>query len=365
MESAVERVRLQSLVSLRIENLRNIQRLQIDLDEQQVVILSGGNGAGKTTILEAIYLLARGRSFRGRKAGPITTNGECYTSVKGFCAGQQGKLTIGFYRDRAGTQRALEPTPWENQNATHLPISVKLIGENAQSLLEGDPSLRRTYLDWNVFHVEHRLGRLRKDFHRVLLQRNAALRSRDGNCAIWDQPFVELAEEINRYREHFFAAWRVQFLRLCQTFDFLVDCDILFRRGWSECDSLDEALAQVRAAETSCGYTLVGPSRADFTIARDGKAVLLSRGQAKAVVCLLQLAADGVHASHGFDASVWLLDDLEAELDQGLCSRLWSIFAATGAQRFVTRVSTKPIADDWGAGSKVCMFHVEHGALMR
>ncbi|TCT19025.1 DNA replication/repair protein RecF [Thiobaca trueperi] len=362
MESAIEDGKLQGLVSLRIENLRNIQRMQIDLDAP-VVILSGGNGAGKTTVLEAIYLLARGRSFRGRKAGPITTNGECCTSIKGFCTGQRGKLSLGFYRDRTGTQRSLDSAPWENQDATHFPISVKLIGENAQSLLDGDPALRRTYLDWNVFHVEHRFGRLRKNFHRTLSQRNAVLRSKDWADGIWSRSFVELAEEVNRYREQFFTDWRVQFLQLCPTFDFLADCDIRFRRGWSDRDSLGDALTQVRAAEVSCGYTLIGPSRADFTVERDGKAACFSRGQAKALVCLLQLAADRVHAEHGVGASVWLLDDLEAELDQDTCSKIWSIFAATEAQRFVTRVSTRPMADEWTAGGKACLFHVEHGVL--
>ena len=361
MESVIDHSQTPGLAALHIENLRHIRRLHLDLNER-LVILTGGNGAGKTTILEAVYLLARGRSFRGRKAGSLTTHGEIYTAIRGLCANPSGYgASIEFRRDRDGAQRWLDSVPWEHQE-TRLPIAVKLVGENAQSLLEGDPALRRTYLDWNVFHVEHAFGRLRKDFHRVLLQRNAALRTGSGNTSAWDRSFVEFAEAINRSREQFFAAWRIQFTQLCHEFDFLADCDLLFRRGWSEQDSLAAALSQARSAEVSRGYTLVGPSRADCVVTRDGQAVLLSRGQTKTVVVLLQLAADRVHAAHGAEASIWLLDDLEAELDQDVCARLRALLEATGAQRFITRVSAKPLADD-ESGDGVCMFHVEHGEV--
>lgn len=350
------------LRSIRVESLRNIQRLDLAIDTR-TLLLTGANGAGKTSILEAIYLLARGRTFRGTKAGPLTTQGASYTRIEGvYQPPDHEAVRLRYVKEGATATRDIQPPLWPETGGEdwRSPLQVKLIGENAQMLLDSEPSLRRRFLDWNVFHVEHRFARLHKDFTRVLMQRNAAIRSSGGQRGLWDRSFIELAESMDRQRALFYAEWRACFLDLCDDYPFLRGADLHYRRGWPEGRELSEALDSLADQELARGYTLAGPSRADFRVEAGEGRRGFSRGQAKIVVALLQLAAERVHRAYGREPVIWLLDDLEAELDRAMAEQLWNAFAATRNPVIVTRVATDSDPGIFGETESLAMFHVEH-----
>ncbi|QVL47372.1 MAG: hypothetical protein KFB96_16870 [Thiocapsa sp.] len=243
------------------------------------------------------------------------------------------------------------------------PLRVKLVGENPQILLEGEPTLRRGLLDWNVFHVEHQLGRLRADLRRVLAQRNAALRQGGARVSAWNPAFVDLSDQITAKREDFHERWRSQFRSLAEDFAFLDGCDLFFDRGWPKDTGLLDVLERGRSTEIQRGQTLAGAHRADIKISREGSPSRLSRGQAKVAVCLLQLAAERVHRMTGLAPSLWLLDDVDAELDKGTADRLWRVLGEPDAQQLISRLSTEPGGIDEGSTMPDTMFHVEHGTL--
>lgn len=350
------------LRSLRLESLRNIRRLDLAFDTQPL-LLTGANGAGKTSILEAIYLLARGRTFRGTKAGPLTTQGESYTRIEGiYQPSDHDAVRLRYVKEGATASRDVHPPLWPETGSAdwRSPLQVKLVGENAQILLDGEPSLRRRFLDWNVFHVEHRFAQIHKDFTRVLMQRNAAIRSGGGQHGLWDRSFIALAESMDRRRAAFHAEWRACFLDLRDDYPFLQGADLRYRRGWPDGRELGETLASLVDQESARGYTLAGPSRADFRVEPGEGRRGFSRGQAKIVVALLQLAAERVHRAHGRDPVVWLLDDLEAELDRTMAERLWNAFGSTGNQVIATRVATDGDPGIFADTESLAMFHVEH-----
>lgn len=352
------------LVSLRVRNLRNLRSIDLGLGGgPRRILLTGPNGAGKTTLLEAVYLLARGRSFRGRKAGSLTTDGEHRTLIEGRFRedGSPNESTLVFERSSRGSLRQLDGVALSSLAPRESPLRVKLVGENPQVLLEGEPTLRRGLLDWNLFHVEHQLGQLRAELRRVLAQRNAALRRGGGGASLWDPAFLALSDQITAERIAFVDLWRAHLLSLSSDFPFLDGCDLVFERGWSMDQDLLDILVRGRTVEIQRGRTLVGPHRADLMITRDGAPLRLSRGQAKVLVCLLQLAAERVHRAAGLAPSLWLLDDLDAELDSVTAERVWVLFEDLDAQRFVTRLMPEPA----GITDKDAMFHVEHGMLRR
>ncbi|NKN34113.1 DNA replication/repair protein RecF [Marichromatium bheemlicum] len=352
------------LRTLRVVHLRRCREVAI-ATAAPVVVLTGGNGAGKTTLLEAVYLLARGRSFRGRKAGPMTTRGERGTLVEARCDADapDGHL-LRYRRDHHGREHSLDGRPWPPPGSVR-PLRIKLIGENAQSLLEGDPALRRTFLDWNLFHVEPRLGALRRELSRVQQQRNAALRRGGGReLTVWDQALGALGERIDDLRQAFFAHWHARFQQLTAAFPFLDDCELRLARGWPMTQSLAEAIAAARPGELARGHTLVGPGRADVQLTRDGARLALSRGQAKVVVCLLQLAAEQVHRDQGLAPALWLLDDLEAELDARTLARLWEVIGQREGQCLLTRVATAADPGPYTHPDTRLVFHVEQGAVV-
>jgi DNA replication and repair protein RecF len=354
------------LLTLRVRNLRNLRSVDLDLrQESPRILLTGANGAGKTTLLEAVYLLARGRSFRGRKAGSLTTDGEHRTLIEGVFreSDSSSESMLVFERSSRGSLRRYNSVAMESRPPSESPLRVKLVGENPQALLEGEPILRRGLLDWNVFHVEHRLGQLRADLRRVLAQRNAALRQTGSGASFWDPTFVDLCDRITAKREAFVELWGAQFRSFAKGFSFLDGCDLLFERGWPQDTELTDILRRGRSAEVQRGQTLAGAHRADIRIGRDGAGFRLSRGQAKVTVCLLQLAAERVHLGTGLAPSLWLLDDIGAEIDRRSADCLRRLLGELGTQQLVARLSYE--TRDGFDGSVVAdsMFHVEHGTL--
>ncbi|WP_296805092.1 DNA replication and repair protein RecF [Thiocapsa sp.] len=354
------------LLRLRVRNLRNLRNVDLDLcDTSHRILLTGSNGAGKTTLLEAVYLLARGRSFRGRKAGSLTTDGERRTLIEGLFreADSSSESMLVFERSSRGSLRRYNSVAMGSLPPSESPLRVKLVGENPQALLEGEPVLRRGLLDWNLFHVEHRLGQLRGEFRRVLAQRNAALRQSGPSASLWDPAFVDLSDQITVKRAAFVDLWRAEFRSFANDFSFLDGCDLLFERGWPHDSDLTDILERGRSAEVQRGQTLAGAHRADVTISRSGGSSRLSRGQAKVAVCLLQLAAERVHRANGLLPSLWLLDDIDAELDPGTADRLWRLFGNPDTQQLVARLSCESGGICVESAAADCMFHVEHGTL--
>jgi DNA replication and repair protein RecF len=259
------------VMALRVRNLRNLRRLDLEIGaDASRILVTGPNGAGKTTILEALYLLARGRSFRGRKAGALTTDGEGRLLVEASLHEGDGAdpAVLVFERSSRGLERRLNGLAFGNRPPREMPLRVKLVGENPQALLDGEPTLRRALLDWNLFHVEQQLGRLRMDLRRVLAQRNAALRQNGFGVSLWDLPLVELADRITRQRIAFVRSWSAHFVPLADNFTFLRDCDLSFDRGWPKDVDLIDALGEGRATELMRGQTLAGPHRADVALMR-------------------------------------------------------------------------------------------------
>ncbi|NCA69415.1 MAG: DNA replication and repair protein RecF [Sphingobacteriia bacterium] len=356
------------LVSLRVMNLRNLREMSLAVEPETMEIqISGSNGAGKTTLLESIYLLARGRTFRGRKAGPLTTRGESRTLVEGrFIEGEHNTdLAMTFERRGNWSARHINGVPWTQIGPRDQPLRVKLIGENPQAILEGEPSLRRGLLDWNVFHVEPSLAQLRSDLRRVILQRNASLRANRPDPSPWDPALVELSNRLTRSRCAFFDPWRRQFLDIAREFPFLADCDLVFDQGWDQTSDLVDLLARSRVSEIQRGQSLVGAHRADLRLRRHQAPAHLSRGQAKVAVCLLQIAAEQVHLDAGLSPSLWLIDDLDAELDEDVRALLGHRLAAIPAQRITSQPKGRGAQSFDELTDGYAMFHVEPTGVRR
>ncbi len=343
---------------LRVRNLRNLRRCELALG-LGLNVVSGSNGAGKTTLLESIYLAARGRSFRGRRAGEITTEGERETEVEAVVAGP-GSVTRRLCYHRVGTvgSRSLDGNPVLPTDRGA--FRVRLIGENPQLLIDGDPSLRRRFLDWNLFHVEPTYGPVWSRFRRVLLQRNAWLRDRRGGRSVWDAEYLSAAAELERMRRGYVCRWRSKFDELARAFEFSQGASLVFYPGWTAGRDLAACLEEDFKTERKLGYTRLGPGRADFWVEKDGCRARSSRGQTKVLVCLLQLAARGLDAQGSSSApTAWLLDDLVSDLDRASFLRLIRLFEDTADQCILTTTAPGTVADL----EPTDQFHVEHGQV--
>ena len=222
--------------------------------------------------------------------------------------------------------------------------------------------MRRRFLDWIAFHVEHRHLETWRRFRRALRQRNAALRARAPSAAMrsWNVEFVEISLELDALRR---AALDVAQDTLEQYGLALVGTEIGFeyQQGWNREKALDEVLIESAEREQQQGTTQHGPHRADLKIRYDERQArkLVSRGQQKLLASAMVLAATDTAQSALERPLLLLLDDPAAELDGNALQRLMAAIAGLGCQ--VVATSLERAALDVPAGATV--FHVEHGVL--
>jgi DNA replication and repair protein RecF len=252
-------------------------------------------------------------------------------------------------------------------------LPLQLINADSFDLLTGTPGARRQFLNWGVFHVEHRFYPEWLRFQRCIKQRNKLLRHDklgEAELAVWTRDLAIAGERINTFRLDYFSALAPRFreimARLAPELEAL---ELRFRSGWDKALSYSEALAGSTAADRDQGYTHVGPQRADIKVTIGGysAAETLSRGQQKLVVCGLKLAQGQLMSEFvaGSDGScVYLIDDLPSELDALHCRLVCGELLRMDAQVFLSCVRREDLEHMWPAGTTLKLFHVEHGSLV-
>jgi DNA replication and repair protein RecF len=332
-------------------------------------LITGDNGAGKTSVLEALHLMAYGRSFRGRvRDGLVRTGSE---AVEVFVEWQEGP---DARHRRAGLRHTGQT--WvgrlDGQSVAQLgelcaALAVVSFEPGSHALVTGGGEPRRRFVDWGLFHVEPDFLPLWRRYARALKQRNALLKSGVGGQQLdaWDHELAEAGEPLTRYRRQYLDQLQ---LRLSVVAADLVPAlgasHLEFQPGWRSGElSLADALLLARDRDRNLGYTSVGPHRADWRIDYAGhpNREALSRGQAKlsALSALLAQAED--YAQRRGEWPIVALDDLSSELDRNHQQRVLQRLLASGAQVFITGTEAPAALEKLEAAPTV--FHVEHGRI--
>ena len=366
-----------ALSRLQINHVRNLQQVSLE-DLQQVNVFFGRNGSGKTSVLESIHLLGMARSFRGNSIKSVITHGENDCTVFGLVtpplssSAAGAALPLGVRRNIAGEVQIRvngKTVRTVAELVEHFPVQV--ITADSFELLAGAPGARRQYLDWGVFHVEHRFFSQWQRFQRCIKQRNKLLRRgkiSGQELDVWTRDLTDSGEAINNFRKDYFGFLKPRFseimFRLAPS---LTALELRFRQGWDKQLSYEEALKSCASADLEQGYTHVGPQRADLRVMYDGHLAseTLSRGQQKLVVSGLKLAQGELMSEMGKGKCTYLIDDLSSELDQQHSQLVCALLASMEAQVFITCVHLQDIETVWPETRELAMFHVEQGAVQR
>ena len=351
-----------TLRHLRVDGLRCLSGQSLDFDER-CNYLWGPNGSGKTSCLEAVYLLGRGRSFRTRQTARLVRHGSDRMTVFGVSqdeGGQPHHLGVEFAGGRLESRLDGEPVVGPAEMLRALPVFV--IDPRLHQLVEAGPTERRRYLDNGVFHVEQGFLANWRQYRRALGQRNAALKARvpDRELVLWTEPLVAAGQRVHEAR----AAYVRELAELAGSLGrTLVGADIHigYRPGWRQDLGLAEALADSRARDRATGFTQVGPHRADLQLDFESGGVreTASRGQQKLVAAALVLAQVGLFETRSGRRSTLLLDDASAELDGGAQLRLSEALGRLKSQQILTGLSLESLQPKSGFP----VFHVEQGRL--
>ena len=347
------------LQSIQIENFRCIERASLEFHPRGTGIV-GRNASGKTSLLEAIYFLGHGRSFRTATRAKLIRRGEDFFRVVARLEDKERSLVASAEHRHGQTQMRLggRGVSGVAEIAEVLPIQV--IDPGVHRLIDEGSARRRRLLDWGVFHVKHDFLFVWRRYQRALAQRNTALREGldDSLVRIWDQELHNSAHQIDEARGSYMGELARCFCPLATS---LLEerVTVEYRRGWAEGEGLDRVLVNAWEKDRRYGTTTVGPHRADLVIKVDGVLARdrVSRGQQKLLAAALILAQIQATAEAANAQTCLLLDDPAAELDVDKLGKLLAALGRIPAQLIVTAVTEAGLAGiDIGR-----MFHVEQG----
>jgi DNA replication and repair protein RecF len=229
-----------SLAELRIQNLRCVESAALEF-APQLNLIAGENGAGKTSVLEAIFLLGRGRSFRTRSSERLIRHGAPALTVFGRTDDEPAKQAGVEILADGGTRARINGENAQSLLELSGVLPVQAIDPEIHKLVDQGPERRRRWLDWLVFHVEPSFGLHWARYNRALKQRNAALREGAGDTKLWDAELIRNGEAITTSRQK--ALERLA-PRLAQTFERFGGLDVSagFFTGWAAGTALEESL---------------------------------------------------------------------------------------------------------------------------
>lgn len=357
---------------LTVQGLRNL--LAVDMHPGKAInLICGPNASGKTSLLEALHLLALARSFRTQKLASMITSGRdaCQLFAR-LSSPAGGSIPLGMSRRLDGDHEIrLNGENLRSTSELAMLLPVQVIAPAGVGLLEASPSVRRQFLDWGVFHFDQRFYGLWKQAQRLLKQRNSALKCGTISASVrasFEPGMVQVAEQLDELRRAYVEALEPLFLASLKRLVDIPELQTSYYRGWNRDKDLQQVLDETLERDQSLGYTQRGPQRADirFTIEGVNAAERLSRGQQKLVTIALRLAQGqllGRGAEGGTSQCLFLVDDLAAELDwqhrQQVCQQL----AELQTQVFVTAVNKAELAGAWPPETELTCFAIEQGEV--
>lgn len=358
---------LRTLIStLQIQNLRVLRDVSLEFGPG-VSALIGDNGAGKTSVLEAISLLSTGRSFVSTKPRALIHTEASALVVFGRFGGAEPSHRGAIQLDRQGERRIrLDGQTARTQAEISRLLPTLVLAPSAQDLMLGPPLIRRRLMDWGSFYVMGLDTQQYAGFRRALLQRNMLLRSgtlSHDDDAAWCAQLAQYGQRIDEGRAAFVQRYIPHLIKSLEALAFPFDVDVVYRRGWSDDSVLADALIKSRARDLRYRATHVGPQRADLEFVIDGQPVVdrLSRGQLKTLNVACVLAQMEALIEETENQPVLLLDDVGAELDALFQKRVWASVARSGCQAITTGVDLERAGLAQHRPDRV--FHVKHGTI--
>jgi DNA replication and repair protein RecF len=355
-----------ALAELTVQDLRCIENAELAFGSGTTLIY-GANGAGKTSILEAIYLLGRGRSFRTRLNERLIRHSQGLSRVVGRVSHPLGTHQLGVEVRKGGDQRAGTTGRLNGQNIrslSELPLAfpTQIIDPDAHKLIEDSATRRRRWLDWAVFHVEPGFAPAWSRYQRALLQRNAVLKSGSGPISVWDDELAREGEILTAARERVLTSLLPYWSQMVEELVGL-EVSLSFLPGWDRSASLADSLAAHLSRDRDRRTTTVGPHRADVSVRVKGRAAreVLSRGQQKLAAVTLSLCQlEFLKKEHDLRPTV-LLDDPSAELDHSRLERFIS-----RVRQLETQIVVTALEKDFRLfGEPETLFHVEQGRVFQ
>ena len=313
------------LVSLAVTDFRNLAHTVIELDPEGTTVVTGLNGAGKTSLLEATAYLATLQSFRGSPREALVRRGAERAILRAETLVEGRTLTIEAEILPAGRARTqVNRQGVRRRDDLHEALRVTVFSPEDIGVVRAGPTQRRRFLDETLAVVDAKAARAAEEVDKVLRQRAALLRSSGRTLAaeaaitleVWDARLDESGTRLVEARERLVIELAPlvseHYSRLAGE---PTPIGMTYVRSWD--GSLLDALAAARDKDLQRGVSTVGPHRDELELSVAGMAsrTHASQGEQRSLALALQLAAHQLATERLGTAPVLLLDDVFSELD--------------------------------------------------
>ena len=316
------------------------ESIELDL-HPKYNLLYGENASGKTSVLEAVSYLGRGRSFRNTPSSGIVRKDTENFLVFGKTNTQNKETSIGAINGKDGFGSSINGDHEQGLEGLAKALPLQLIDPNIHNLIDGPPEERRRFIDWAVFHVEPQYLRAWRAYKRALKQRNTILKNSPTSQKLenWNKSLSEHGELVNKMRlgvfevlEPIISEISTDFLGGCVGFD--------YEPGWSGGESLYNSLQRNQNRDIQLKSTQTGPHRANISISYESGSAKtkISRGQQKLLACAMVLASIELVQAHTERPLLLLLDDPTAELDTRSTKKLMDQIISMDTQIIATSI---------------------------
>jgi DNA replication and repair protein RecF len=362
--------------ALDLQQFRNYERLSMEFSPT-LNLLVGENAQGKTNALEAIYLLALGKSHRGQKDSELMRFGASHTTIEGNISLRERKRKLKLEFQPTGRKASINGIPQTKMTDFIGHFQVVLFAPEDLMLVKGSPAVRRRFLDMELGQTHPKYLYHLGQYTRTMQQRNTLLK-RGGDeysLPVFDAQLVSHGAQIMHRR--------IQFLQKMQPLSQKIYADISDHREdftFSYASSLtkfvltpestiaeiehafEESLAGKRETDLRLGSTSVGPHRDDLVFFLNEKSVhaYASQGQQRTIALALRLAEiDFIYGEIG-EYPVLLLDDVLSELDDARQRNL-VLSMSQKVQTILTTTSLFQLENELQSRSR--LFYVSSGII--
>ena len=363
------------LESLEVHNFRNLSG-KISWGSG-LNILYGDNGQGKTNWLEAIYILATTKSFRTQRLQEAVRFDEDLAVIRGRVA-QSAEVHREMQVTLQGNTKSVSVNG-KREAVTRYLGQLHTVAFTADELdtVRGMPEARRKFIDRGVVSLHPAYVQTLADYNRVVKQKNRLLQDASESemsleqinelIAPWNQQLISLSADIHRARTDYVQRLNdVLERRLFEREDITIRyvSSLEGKGDLGDYESLISERLKIRLqAEIAAGYSLIGPHRDELEILFDGRDIRAfgSSGQQRSALIILDLAVISVYYSWHNEYPLFLIDDVDAELDRKRISYLLGYLEGR-TQTFIT-TSKKSLVEQFVARANV--YQISEGMLAK
>lgn len=363
------------LKNIRLFNFKNYQQCNIDFHDEINVII-GDNGSGKTNVLDAIYYLSMTKSVFNNPDSATIRKGEDFFSVKGkFYFKEQEHEVLCNLKKGSKKTVSLNGSEYDRLSDHIGLIPLVMIAPDDTDLIREGSEIRRKFIDVILSQLSHDYLESLMQYNRYLKQRNALLKNFWNKLNVnsdifdpYDVEIVRLSKKIHHWRQDFIASFLVHFQEFYKKISRENErCSIRYRSQASE-ETFEKDYYEGRAKDIETQRTNVGIHKDDYIFEIDGMSVkkYASQGQKKSFTIALKLAMYQILKDKLEKPPMVLLDDIFDKLDDHRIEALLSIVSSKDfGQLFITdaRIErTKAVLSKLATGKQ--FIHIEEGKVL-